>query len=173
MSRKENPQKLTQLSPRSHPRHLVGKRIAQKDAIKDITSDSQMNSYFPYRWPPASLTINIYFYLFLYLYITRTTINNGTPHLKSLKSQNRRAVLGRPAIKLLEGGGLCSNSVDSNRNAAKQGLHYLSTVLQNTLTKNRNCKRESCGVEISCKTQRSGSTKYAFIFKFITYFSFT
>ena len=29
-SRKENPQKLTQLSSRSHPRHLVGKRTAQK-----------------------------------------------------------------------------------------------------------------------------------------------
>ena len=28
MSRKENPQKLTQLSSRSHPRHLVGKRTA-------------------------------------------------------------------------------------------------------------------------------------------------
>ena len=28
-SRKENPQKLTQLSSRSHPRHLVGKRTAQ------------------------------------------------------------------------------------------------------------------------------------------------
>ena len=27
-SRKENPQKLTQLSSRSHPRHLVGKRTA-------------------------------------------------------------------------------------------------------------------------------------------------
>ena len=100
-SRKENPQKLTQFSPRSHPRHLVGKRTAQKDAIKDITRDSQVNSYFPYRWSPASLTINICFYLFLYLYITRITINNGTPHLKSLKSQNRRASLGRPAIKLL------------------------------------------------------------------------
>ena len=30
ISRKENPQKLTQLSSRSHPRHLVGKRTAQK-----------------------------------------------------------------------------------------------------------------------------------------------
>ena len=30
-SRKENPQKLTQLSSRSHPRHLVGKKTAQKD----------------------------------------------------------------------------------------------------------------------------------------------
>ena len=79
----------------------------KKDAKKDITSDSQVNSYFPYRWSPASLTISIYFYLFLYLYITRITINNGTPHLKSLKSQNRRAALERPAIKLLgEGGGL-------------------------------------------------------------------
>ena len=91
-SRKENPQKLTQLSPRSQSRHLVGKRAAQKDAIKDITSDSQVSSYFSYRWSPASLTINIYFYFFLYLYITRITINNGSPHLKkSLKSQNRRA----------------------------------------------------------------------------------
>ena len=29
-SRKENPQKPTQLTSRSHPRHLVGKRTAQK-----------------------------------------------------------------------------------------------------------------------------------------------
>ena len=29
-SRKKNPQKPTQLSSRSHPRHLVGKRTAQK-----------------------------------------------------------------------------------------------------------------------------------------------
>ena len=46
---KENPQKLTQLSPRSHPRHLVGQKTAQKDAVKDITSDSQVNSNFPNR----------------------------------------------------------------------------------------------------------------------------
>ena len=68
-SRKEKPQKLTQLSSRSHPRHLVGKRTAQKDTIIDITSDSQVNSNFPNRWSPASLTFNNYFYLFLYLYI--------------------------------------------------------------------------------------------------------
>ena len=102
-SRKANHQKLTQQSPRSHPRYLVGKRTALKYANKNITSDSQVNCYFPYRWSPASLTINIYFYLFSYLYITRITINNGTPHLKSLKSQNRRAALGRPAVKLLGG----------------------------------------------------------------------
>ena len=92
---------ITTLSPRSHPRYLVGKRTAQKDAIKDITSNSQVNGYFPYRWSPASLTNNIYFYLFLYLYITRIMINNGTPHLKSLKNQNRRAALGRPTFNLL------------------------------------------------------------------------
>ena len=66
--RKENPQKLTQLSSRSHPRHLVGKRAAQKDTIVDITSDNQVNSNFPYRWSPASLTFNNYFYL-IYIYI--------------------------------------------------------------------------------------------------------
>ena len=68
--RKETPQKLTQLSSRSHPRHLVGKRTAQKDITMDPTSDSQVNSNFPNRWSPASLTFNNYFYLFLYLYIT-------------------------------------------------------------------------------------------------------
>ena len=114
-STKKIPQKLIQLSPRSLPRHLVGKRTAQKDAIKAITSDSQVNSYFPYRWSPASLTINIYFYLFLYLYITRKTINNGTPHLKSLKSQNRRAALGRPAIKLLGGFNYSRHSLSRSR----------------------------------------------------------
>ena len=69
-SRKENPQKLIQLSSRSHPRHLVGKRTAQKDITIDTTSDSQVNSNFPNRWLPASLTFNNYFYLFSYLYIT-------------------------------------------------------------------------------------------------------
>ena len=67
-SRKENPQKLTQLSSRSHPRHLVGKRTAQKDITIDTTSDSQVNSNFPNRWSPASLTFNNYFTYF-YIYI--------------------------------------------------------------------------------------------------------
>ena len=71
-----------------------GKKDSTKDTIKDIISDSQVNSYFPCRWSPASLRLNIYFYLFLYLYITRITINNDTPHLKSPKNQNRRATLG-------------------------------------------------------------------------------
>ena len=73
----------------------MGKRTAQKDTIIDITSDSQANSNFPYRWSPASLTFNNYFYLFLYLYITRMTINNNTPRLKSPKNQNRRTALSR------------------------------------------------------------------------------
>ena len=47
----------------------MGKRTAQKDTIIDITSDSQVNSNFPYRWSPASLTFNNYFYLFLYYII--------------------------------------------------------------------------------------------------------
>ena len=98
-SRKETPQKLTQLSSRSHPRHLVGKRTAQKDITIDTTSDSQVNSNFPNRWSPASLTFNNYFYLFLYLYLTWITTNNNAPHLKSPKNQSRRAALGRPAIK--------------------------------------------------------------------------
>ena len=45
------------------------------------------------------------FYLFSYLYIKYTMVNNGTLHLKSPKNQNKRAVLGRSAIKLGGGGG--------------------------------------------------------------------
>ena len=68
-SRKENPQKLTQLSSRSYPRHLVGKRTAQKDITIDTTSDSQVNSNFPNRWSPASLTFNNYFLpIFIFIY---------------------------------------------------------------------------------------------------------
>ena len=78
----------------------MGKRTAQKDTIIDITSDSQVNSNFPYRWSEASLRFNNYLYLFLYLYITRITINNNAPHRKSPKNHNRRAALGRPAIKI-------------------------------------------------------------------------
>ena len=36
----------------------MGKKTAQKDAIKDTTSDSQVNSCFPYRWPPAHKNIS-------------------------------------------------------------------------------------------------------------------
>ena len=79
------------------------KRTAQKDTIIGITKDNQVNSNFQYRWSPASLTFNNYFYLFLYLYITRITTNNNAPNLKSPKNQNRRAALGRPAIKLTVG----------------------------------------------------------------------
>ena len=90
-------------STRPPPPPLIGKRTAQKDTTIDITSDSQVNSNFPNRWSPASLTFNNYFYLFLYLYITWITINNNAPHLKSPKNQNRRAALGRPAIKITGG----------------------------------------------------------------------
>ena len=81
----------------------MGKRTAQKDTIIDTTSDSQVNSNFPHRWSRASLTFNNYFHLFLYLYITRITIYNNMPHLKSPKSQNRRAALERQAMQLLGG----------------------------------------------------------------------
>ena len=71
----------------------MGKRTAKKDTIIDITSDSQVNSNFPFRWSPASLTFNNYFYLFLYLYITRITINNNAPHIKSPKNQKQKSRL--------------------------------------------------------------------------------
>ena len=66
---RKNPQKLTQVQDLIQDTSWE-KRTAQKDITIDITSDSQVNSNFPNRWSPASLTFNNYFYLFLYLYIT-------------------------------------------------------------------------------------------------------
>ena len=40
----------------------------------------------------------MFYFSFIYIYI-----NNKTPHLTSLKNQNRRASLGWPEIKLLRG----------------------------------------------------------------------
>ena len=62
-----------------------------------------MNSCFPYRWPPANLTFNIYFYLFLYLYITRITINDGTPHLKPPKKPKQKSRLWTASNKITGG----------------------------------------------------------------------
>ena len=66
-SREENPQKLTQLSSRSHPRHLVGKRTAQKDITIDTTSDSQVNSNFPNRSPASQHLTTIFTYFYIYI----------------------------------------------------------------------------------------------------------
>ena len=70
-------------------KYCLKRPLNPKQPTNQPTNDSQVNTYFPYRWSPATLTFNIYFYLFLYLYITRITINNDTPHLKSPKNQNK------------------------------------------------------------------------------------
>ena len=101
-SRYENPQKLTQLSPR----HLVGgllyiilKRRAQKRRHQKTSPTTA-------RWTAFSHTgghrlLKHLTSIFTYFYITRITTTNGTPHLKPPRNQNRRAALGQPAIKLL------------------------------------------------------------------------
>ena len=95
-SRKE---KLTQLSSRSHPRHLVGKRTAQKDTITDTTSDSQVNSNFPYRWSAASLTYNNYFFsIFIFIY----NVNNHKQQratFKITKEPKQKSRLGTASNK--------------------------------------------------------------------------
>ena len=64
-----------------------------------------MNSNFPYRWSPASLTFNNYIYLFVYLYITRITTNNNAPHLNSPKNQKQKSRLGTARNEITGGGG--------------------------------------------------------------------
>ena len=98
-SRKENPQKLTQLSSRSHPRHLVGKRTAQKDTIIDITSDSQVNSNFLNRWSPASLTFNNFFFTyFIFLYnVNNHKLQRATSNI--IKEPKQKSRLGTASNK--------------------------------------------------------------------------
>ena len=62
-SRQVNPHKLTQLSQRSHPGHLVGKKDSTKRRHQRHLKRQPGEQIFP-RWSPASLTINIYLYLF-------------------------------------------------------------------------------------------------------------
>ena len=100
-NRWENPQKLTQLSSRSHPRHFVGKRTAQKKHHLRHHQRQPVEQQFSTQVVSGCLTFNNNVYMFIYSYITRITVNYNTPHLKSSKNQNRRAALGRPAMKLL------------------------------------------------------------------------
>ena len=97
-----------------------------------------MNSNFPNRWSPASLTFNNYFYLFLYLYITWITINNNAPHPKSSKNQNRRAALGRPAIKITGGLELvCGRPTLALSSALVLQIKHLQTTKTKTQTKSK------------------------------------
>ena len=106
-SRKENPQKLTQLSPIW---------TAKKGTIKDITSDSLVNSNFSYRWSPASLTINIQFYLFPYLiYITRKTKKqHTTSKIKEPKPKSRLGTACNKTTGVGGGGGFNKFAVDQS-----------------------------------------------------------
>ena len=62
-SRKENPQKLTQLSSRSHPRHLVGNRPAQKDTIRQPNGQSPFLFTLWYCLPTSSSVCLFLFFL--------------------------------------------------------------------------------------------------------------
>ena len=95
--------------------------FSKKDIIKDITSDSQVNSYFQYRWSLASLTLKIYFYLFFAFIYNK---NNDKSHLKSPKNQNRWAALRRAAM----GGGI-------QRVCGRPTLAFSSALAPQTLSR--------------------------------------
>ena len=82
----------------------MGKRTAQKDTIIDITSDSQVNSNFPYRWSPASLTFNNYFYLFLNLY-NENDYKQQRAKFKITKEPKQKSRLGTASNEITRGGG--------------------------------------------------------------------
>ena len=67
----------------------------------------------------SSLTFNNYFYRFLYLFITRITINNNTPHLKSVKEPKQNSRLGTASIEII--GGLQLVKIVFNRPSGFRG----------------------------------------------------
>ena len=71
-SRKENPQKLTQLSSRSHPRQLVGKRTAQKDitfatSVLSLEVSGSASLYLVARSTRVKANLNVLFIILLIL----------------------------------------------------------------------------------------------------------
>ena len=80
------------------------------------------NCAFPYRWSSACLRFTVvhvtsiftYFYTSDYIYITRRTINNNTPNLKSPKTK-QKSRLGTDSKKITGrgGGGGASTSLRS------------------------------------------------------------
>ena len=118
-STKENPQKLTHLSSRSHPRHLVGKRTAQKDTTIDTTSDSQVNSHFPYRkWP----------------YQTGKTVHVHAKHYKHEDGRTAPGVCGNGSVPLSHSGnvvtriGIHTHKIPTRVFQRGCGLHSLSSL---------------------------------------------
>ena len=65
----------------------ISSKTSRGNTIKDITSDSQMNSHFPYSWSHRT-SILAYF---LYLYQTRKTKHNHKPHLKPPRTKTKAA----------------------------------------------------------------------------------
>ena len=116
-----------------------------------------MNSNFPYRWSPASLLFNNYFYLFLYLYITRRTINNNAPHLKSPKNQNRRAALGRPAMRLL--GGLNQFAVDQPSPLLLLRFTMENNYEQKKRIKHKRKAKRAAGIEVQVASMLESHTR--------------
>ena len=85
----------------------LGKSTAEnKDTIKGITRDSQVNSNSPYRWSPARLTLNICFIYFPFLYLIRRTIKSLAPHLKPPKQKSRLWTASNILLGREEGRGL-------------------------------------------------------------------
>ena len=64
------PSETDSIKSKISPKTPRGKKDGAKRHHHRHHNDSQVNSNFPNRWSPASLTFNNYFYLFLYLYIT-------------------------------------------------------------------------------------------------------
>ena len=77
----------------------MGKRTAQKDTIIDITSDSQVNSNFPYRWSPANLTFNNYFYLFFIFIYNVNNHKQQRATSKITKEPKQKSRLGTASNK--------------------------------------------------------------------------
>ena len=83
----------------------MGKRTAQKDAIKDTSSDSQVNSCFPYRWPPASLNIkHLFLPIFVLIYNKHNDKYRNTTS-KTTKEPKQKSRLRTASNKILVGGG--------------------------------------------------------------------
>ena len=89
----------------------MGKRTAQKDAIKDITSDNQVNINFPYWWSPTRQT-----FLPIFIFIFNKKNDKLTLHITSkiTKEPKKKSRLGTASNKITGGGGALTSLQSTN-----------------------------------------------------------
>ena len=130
-------------------------KTAQKDTIKDITNDSQVNSHFQYCWSPASLTLTSFLLISIFKYHKNNSKYQQLTTSKITKESKQKSRRGTASnIILGAGDGLGDGGLElvCGRQTLALGsvLVHQTEQLQTSKTKRIKHKRKakrSAGIE--------------------------